>query len=393
MNTQPFPRMGFIAALMLLPLFGACTDGDLPTAGHFPQEPAFSNAPLHSQGEPLKVMTRNMYLGGDVNPLFLAAAVPNPDPTAIASAAHAVWSQIHATNFPERATALAREIALNQPHIVGIQEIPSFEFMAGPTGPVMGEQDHLDILMMALAEEPYAVARVQENTSATFPIVISQQLLYIRFIDRIAVLVRNDMEVADVASATYAARVPLIPGEMEAKRGWIRVSAEFGGIPYHFVNTHLEVQRFASVQDYQVQELLGSVLPGLDGVTVLMGDLNSDAENGPGAPSYTPTYETLLAAGFLDTWEMANPGMPDLGFTCCQEPLLTNPTSVLDERIDFVLLRSSGRNGWQNRAPGSIHVEIVGDSPATLTPSGLWPADHAGLLASLKLAPGVFMNP
>lgn len=393
MNRTILARISLTSLLLAVALFGACTDQDLPTAGYIPEEPEFFEAPIFSQGEDLKVMTRNMYLGGDVGLVF-GAAMTNP--ASIPAAAQEVWNQIQSTNFPERAGVLANEIKQNLPHLVGIQEIPLFEIMAGPTGPVIGNlvQDNLYILMAYLTGEPYGVAEVLSNTSATFPITLpGLGDVYIRFTDRIAVLVRDDLNISSVTSGNYAAGASLMGGMLELKRGWIHVSTEFNGVPYHFVNTHLETQTFSAIQAGQTTELLGSVLPGLNGVTVLMGDLNSDAENGPEAPSYTPTYETLLAAGFQDTWEIANPSVPEIGFTCCQVPLLNNAVSELDERIDFILLRADGRNGGESRIPGAIHVELVGADPSSRTPSGLWPADHAGLMASLKLATGIFQNP
>jgi endonuclease/exonuclease/phosphatase family metal-dependent hydrolase len=178
------------------------------------------------------------------------------------------------------------------------------------------------------------------------------------------------------------------------RRGWTRVSANIAGVPYHFINTHLEVQTFAPIQVLQAQELLDEVMAGLDGVTILSGDLNSDAEGEPGLPSWTPTYETLIAAGFQDSWELAHPGRPHTGLTCCQEKDLLNPVSNLEERIDLVLIRSDDRRGSDIRFPGSVHVEIVGEENGDRTyPTGLWPSDHAGLLASLRLPGGIFNAP
>jgi len=392
MKTTILSRIGTVITLASLTFLGACLDRDLPTAGGFPEGPARLEAPAFPGGEPLKVMTRNMYLGGDVGLVF-GAAMTNP--AAIPAAAQQVWNQIQSTNFPERAGALAQEISLNQPHLVGIQEIPLFEIMTGPTGPVIENlvQDNLGILMAYLAGEPYGVAAVLENTTATFPISLDGLGdVYIRFTDRIAVLVRDDLETGTVTSGNYAAGYSLMGGMLE--RGWIHVPAEINGIPYHFVNTHLETQTFSAIQEGQVGELLGSVLPGLDGVTVLMGDLNSDAEADDQAPSWTPTYGTLMAAGFLDTWATAHPGFSEIGFTCCQAPTLSNPASELDERIDFILLRANDRNGGEGRLPGAIHVERVGNRDTDRTMgSNLWPSDHAGLLASLNIASGIFQNP
>src|SRR5262245_25669429 len=70
----------------------------------------------------LVVMTQNQYLGADLTPLGAAF----PDPVAINAAVLALLAQIKATNFPERARALAEDIAAHQPEVVGLQEVFNF---------------------------------------------------------------------------------------------------------------------------------------------------------------------------------------------------------------------------------------------------------------------------
>jgi hypothetical protein len=62
------------------------------------------------------------------------------------------------------------------------------------------------------------------------------------------------------------------------------------------------------------------------------------------------------------------------GPTCCQEPLLRNPTSALQRRIDLIL----HRGGTQARS-----ANILGDEPEDRI-QGLWPSDHAGVSATLR---------
>jgi hypothetical protein len=132
------------------------------------------------------------------------------------------------------------------------------------------------------------------------------------------------------------------------------------------------------------------VVAGLDGVTILAGDLNSDAEAGPGAPSWTPTYDTLIEAGFTDAWLQSGQPAWDAGLTCCQDPDLRNGTSTLDERIDFVLVRRAGFDSDNAFVPGSIHLDVVGDETGDRTlGEGLWPSDHAGLMAGILTPPGL----
>jgi hypothetical protein len=66
---------------------------------------------------PVKVMTRNLYLGADLNRAIAATTVPE-----FLAANAQIFSNVQATNFPERAKALAREIADADPTLVGLQE-------------------------------------------------------------------------------------------------------------------------------------------------------------------------------------------------------------------------------------------------------------------------------
>lgn len=388
MSTRTFTRLAAFPTLACLAFSIGCGDRDLPTAGDFHEEGPVAQSPAFPGGETLTVLTRNMYMGGDVNLVFGADLT---DPASVAAAATAVWGQIQATDFPERARALAAEIDDARPHLVAIQEVPQYVILNSAFQPV-GLQDHLGILLAELQGLPYTVAAVQEATTAVMPVVFPTGLHYIQYTDRIAVLVRDDLSVTEVDRDTYQAHYQLAP-TLDVRRGWIRVSAEVGGVPYHLVTTHLEVQRFAPIQEGQVQELIHSVTADLDGVTVLMGDLNSDAEAGPGAPSWTPSYGALIDAGFQDAWKLDHPGRATTGYTCCQEKELLNETSDLDQRIDFVLIRSTDRQGSQKRLPGSIHVERVGEDAADRTdPDGLWPSDHAGLLARLGIPSSLFRS-
>jgi len=382
-----------LAYLGILLVSTGCNDNlDIPTAGDFSEEPAFSRSSTLLKGEPLKVLSRNLYLGGNTDLVFQADM---NDPVAVFQAAATVWGQIQNSNFPERAKALADEIQEGRPHVVTLQEVPHFLILDGAFNPT-GEVDHLGILMGEIEARglPYRVEAVQNNTVAVMPTGLDfttyQVTQWVRYTDRIAVLVREDLPVSGMDQGNYGASFALSE-DLELLRGWIRVSAEIDGVPYHFVSTHLEVQGLAPIQAAQVQELLGSILNDLNGITVLSGDLNSDAAAGPGATSWTPTYGTLMDAGFQDAWLLAHPGRATDGMTCCQAKTLDNPTSILNERIDFVLLRANDRRGGEKRFPGMIGVEKVGDEIGDKTyPSGLWPSDHAGLLASLRFPAPLF---
>nr|ALS92314.1 exoDNase_III: exodeoxyribonuclease [uncultured bacterium] len=87
-----------------------------------------------------------------------------------------------------------------------------------------------------------------------------------------------------------------------------------------------------------------------------------------------PAYLLLKNAGFIDVFRTARPNDP--GFTCCHDENLLNVTSAVSHRIDLV----------QFRGPFTIEdVQVVDASPADRTRLGLWPSDHAGVVATLKL--------
>ena len=72
--------------------------------------------------DPPKVMTRNLYLGADLNP-GIAALTCTPQPFCLLAANQGIWNAVVATDFPARAKKLAKEIDDDDPYIVGLQEV------------------------------------------------------------------------------------------------------------------------------------------------------------------------------------------------------------------------------------------------------------------------------
>lgn len=338
----------------------------------------------------LRVITRNLYLGADLAPVLAAG-----NPQALVAAVTAVYANVQATNFPERAEALADEIADSDPHLVGLQEAALWRSQtpAGPGSATHVEYDFLQILLDKLASRGRhyaAVASVTVGSDFEAPRSLpGGGLQDIRLTDRDVLLARTDLparvfSVANPEAARFQAHVPICrptlgcvpPGNVPIKveRGWVAADATVRGRTTRVVTTHLEPVS-PPVQEAQANELLAgplnTTLP-----TVLLGDLNS-AAGGVGATpgTATQTYGHLLAAGFTDAWTATRPRNP--GFTCCQAANLINPTSSLTQRIDYVLFRGSGIT--------ALSSNRVGDTQADRTPSGLWPSDHAGVRSVLLL--------
>ncbi|MFD9406676.1 endonuclease/exonuclease/phosphatase family protein [Streptomyces sp. NPDC059989] len=333
----------------------------------------------------LRVMTRNLYLGADLAPVLAAGTVP-----ALIDAVTAVYANVQATNFPERAEALADEIAKSDPHLVGLQEAVLWrsETPADPRyAATHVEYDFLQTLLDRLAAKGKhykVVASVTVGSDFEAPRRTPDGFQDIRLTDRDVLLARTDLparvfSVANEQWATFQNFVPICrpvlgcPPPIQLRRGWVAADATLHGRTTRVVTTHLEPAA-PTVQEAQADELIAGPLKTKLPV-VLLGDLNS-AAGGVGATPGTATqsYDKLLAAGFTDAWTVGRPGNP--GFTCCQAPDLRNTSSSLSQRIDYVLFR------------GKVAVRSigrVGHRPADRTPSGLWPSDHAGVRSVLQL--------
>lgn len=331
----------------------------------------------------LKVMSRNIYLGADLSPLFTVTTVPE-----LIAADTAMFAIVQETDFPARAELLAAEIMAAAPHLVGLQEVSLWRTQApsdGSTSPNAEDvaYDFLATLLAELADlgGQYEVVASIDNFDGEIPIQGTSGLLDLRLTDRDVILARTDLPPSELAISnaqsnnfgTNAVIANPVLGDLTILRGWTAVDVTRKGITARVVNTHLEAIA-PPIQIAQSDELLAGPLE-TSLPTVLLGDLNSDAYGG-GTPGQTdtPTYQNMLDAGFADAW----PGGrgQDASYTCCQNEDLMNEASHLSERIDFVLTR------------GKITAQSatrLGADPAVRTPSGLWPSDHAGVAALLQV--------
>ncbi|WP_371373478.1 hypothetical protein [Sporomusa aerivorans] len=111
----------------------------------------------------LSVLTWNLYNGADLAPL--GTATPNQLPRRVTE----VFRQFLATNFLDRVKAIASEIALRKPKLVGLQEaeiwqlvIPNLEIVT---------YDFVQLLLQELASIglSYEIAAQNRNFSAELP--------------------------------------------------------------------------------------------------------------------------------------------------------------------------------------------------------------------------------
>ncbi len=377
---------------------GACTDEPQVTEPIGPEAGIVSGA--SGIASRTSVYTHNLLLGGDTGPLFsLDLSSPEGLPQVIAAAA-TFYAQVQASNIPERAAAFVDYIERNRPEVVGLQEatgyvegslfLGDFSFTPAAPGP-----DLLASVMAEIAARglPYSIAGVQPTTAIALPVGPPDAAFVAPAIgvqDRVVMLRRDDVDPVSTASGLFAARLPLGPADVV--RGWVSMTVDRDGTPWHYVTTHLETQGspdpasgvpyfIRQVHDGQALELQ-AMLAANDGVTVLMGDLNSDAEAEPGEPSHTDTYANLVGAGWVDVWEAAPHPRRARGYTCCSVdgPEPRTP----DERIDFVLVRGEGLTGDFSDDHTLYRARVVGTRRLDRTPSGLWPSDHGGIVATIR---------
>ena len=372
------PRMLVCAALALSA--AACGESESVAPVAAARVVGETNSDAAPRGAPgITALTWNVYLGADIGRVLAARTAEE----AVVRATEE-WGHVQATDFPARAGALARAIAAQRPHVVGLEELALYRTTDNPFEPATRvAYDFLQLVIDSLHARgvDYTAAAVDRTSDLQVPVIAGVDasgqpiLAGVRWTDGDAVLVRADVPYVDAKSGVYAASQVVTIGGVTSvlSQGWSSVDATVDGRAYRFVATHLVGQEAPDVQLAQAGELL-ALLSAETGSTILVGDFNSDAY-GIDPTRVTPTYGMMLAAGYRDMW--IEPERQARGLTCCQQADLLNARSTFDQRIDFVFTR--------NLPAGTQPVRrgVVGDRPGDRTASGLWPSDHAGVAATL----------
>lgn len=382
--------------------------------------------PDHDRG-PLRVMTRNLYLGADITPLSTAATTVD----AIQAATRA-WHTVQMTRFPARAQVLADEIREARPDVLGLQEVTTWRlgevdgcaaFDPNRTTATRVAYDFLEILQRALRERGLHYEVAAQVSTMDVQVCIGQPdvpatLRALRYTDRDVLLVRHGLEWrAPVLPPLPPPPIPPAPGDRNGGvyaitledgtpatacfpiagsapacsfRGWTALEARKGGHWVRVFETHLEdwlptpegvppwiFQAFQAAQLVGIVDALyldeASRLP-----TLAIGDFNAYAT----PDDQPPVYGFLIGGGFLldpsldgaspfaDAWTTHRPDDP--GFTWGFDELLY--TGKLTTRLDLVL-------ATPELVPGAIRRVGVHDRTRT----GQHPSDHAGLTATFPL--------
>lgn len=329
--------------------------------------------------QPVTVMTRNVYVGADI------FRVVNADPILLVPTIAEVYATVVATNFAERAQALADEVAIYQPHLIGLQEValirrqsPGDVFLGNPVPAAEIDMDFLQMYLDALGERGlnYVVAAAIDNADIELPLLTEDSLDDIRLTDRDVILVRSDVSVHSAQTANYTDNViiSLSGAVINFNRGYTAATVGIDGRDYRFVNTHLEVGSQPVIQGNQAAELIdwldSESLP-----LILVGDFNASVLDPP-----IQAYARLIDAGFEDIWDNRSVDDTDPGLTCCFSETLDDEQPEFSERIDIVFVRNES-----NTALEDVEATVIGADAGMQTASGLWPSDHAGVVASFRL--------
>ena len=218
---------------------------------------------------PVKVMTRNLFLGADLGPALNATTFNE-----FTAANAAILAEVDKTDFPRRAIGLSREIQQKKPDLIGLQEVAWWRTNPTPGAPAQGADgqftaidtryDFLQILLDALHDRglnyKIGVEKVEfdfeapADTDGNPNTGLAGGDIQGRLTMRDVILYNADSKVnvklKHPTSGTYASLfTPNISGiDVPVTRGWTAtdVTATKGKgkkrakAKFHFVNTHFE---------------------------------------------------------------------------------------------------------------------------------------------------------
>lgn len=364
--------------------------------------------PEQGSGQPgtVTVMTRNLYLGGDITrPLRATEDRTGQDAVlALGLANHELRAVVDRTDFPTRSQLLADEIAAARPDLLGLQEVALWRHgplqldRLGRADATEVDYDFLPTLLADVSERgvDYDVVQVQQESDVEAPAfpqnpsTAADSGRDVRLTVRDVLLVRSGsgIRIVDSGAGQYDTRLDIEVGGVGFTfvRGFGWADVEVGPVRLRFITTHLESQS-ADLALAQAGELLtGPAAPGTL-PTVIVCDCNADpADTAVRAGDSVPpsaAYELITGAGFADQWRaLEPPPQQEKGFTAALSELVNDATpAALNRRLDLVLARNapSGRV-TPNRG------EVTGDELTDRSPqTGLWPSDHAGVVVRLRI--------
>jgi endonuclease/exonuclease/phosphatase family metal-dependent hydrolase len=361
----------------------------------------------YAYGDPrtVSVMTRNIYLGGNINRPIRAAVdrTGREGILALGHANHELREVVTRTDFATRSRLLAAEIAAARPDLIGLQEVglwrrgPMQLDHVGRPDATQVDLDFLDMLLADLANSGarYEVVHVQQLSDVEAPAFTGDpyagtagSAADVRLTDRDVILVRSEAGLRIEASGggAYRQRFQVELGDtiFPFVHGYAWADVALGSARIRFVNTHLESQS-AQLARAQAEELLNGPAGDMSLPTVIACDCNSNPAS-LAARSSVPigsgaAYRLITDGhGYTDLW-LQQQGRDGPGNTAWLSELVNDETADFERRIDLVLARSA--------PPGQIvanRAEVTGDELSDRDPvSKLWPSDHAGVVVELRV--------
>lgn len=373
MRVRPNSLLALLPALLV-----ACGPAEVDVASTSSPVSASAVDPGNAGGNKLvTVMSQNLYLGAELGP----AMQPGLSDLELVQAATGIWAMVQKNDFDVRAKAIANEIAAAGPELVGLQEAYLWTFDLTPPASPEEATPRYDYVRSLIEE--LAARGLVYRAAVTVPLFSFQAAVFapeapsgLGFVgiqDRGVILAREDVTTRNPQAHTFSEDhllpVPVGSSTLLVKRGWVSVEVKHQGEWFTFASTHLEAYHWY-YRWLQAQDLAGD-LAEVPGSVILVGDLNSD----PLAPDPRDAlaYGTLVASGLRDSWPVLHPDDP--GYTSPYNEDLTIEEIHLDERIDHVLVRG----------PLTPRAEGVVGTALSDRVGGLWPSDHAGLWATIRL--------
>jgi endonuclease/exonuclease/phosphatase family metal-dependent hydrolase len=365
-----------------------------------------------AEQQPIKVMSRNLYLGADVG--VALAKIPN-----MPAAAQFMWDQVQKTDFSQRKKILADQIRSESPDVIGIQEATIWyckaHFWSGKTEVFNFTQE-----LLAELGGDYIIAE-KDGTQANNP---GYSIGPIPFLTKVhdpktfqslfglndadcgfqigdALLIKKSLAqyVNQVGNSEYKDVYKVVPTLMEIYRGYSWADITVQGTNVRFVTTHLEslwdankVPKAADQARQLVDDLKNTKSP-----IVVIGDFNSDprdprpleapnpgeqptaSEKCPAGATACNAYKLMREAGFTDSGpDASDPSTYSWGMNA----LLTGPDSKraqaalamgnklgFTDRLDYIFVK----NGVN-----VLTSKMIGQT----APYG---TDHAGVVTELNI--------
>lgn len=368
--------------------------------------------PAHAENQPIKVMSRNLYLGADVG--VALAKIPN-----MPAAAQFMWDQVQKTDFSQRKKILADQIRTESPDVIGIQEATIWyceaHFWSGKTEVFNFTQELLaelggDYVIAAKngveANNPgYSIGPIPFLTKVhdpkTFQSLFGQNDADCGFQIGDALLIKKSLSqyVNQVGNSEYKDVYKVVPTVMEIYRGYAWADITVQGTNVRFVTTHLEslwdANKVPKAAD-QARQLVADLVK-TESPIVVIGDFNSDprdprpldapnpgeqptaSDKCPAGSSICNAYKVMREAGFTD----AGPDASDPStYSWGMNALLTGPDDKraqaakkmgnkfgFTDRLDYIFVK----NGIE-----ILTSKIIGQA----APYG---TDHAGVVTELNV--------